>query len=66
MNTEHAKRSRRWLAVAAIVLFGILNFVNQGMPFWFNVVFIVGCLIVLWLLPKAEKRASPEESGTGR
>jgi len=47
-------RMGKWLAVVGIIAFGILNFVNQGMPLWFNTLFIVGCLVALVLLPKAK------------
>jgi hypothetical protein len=51
----------RWLALVGVVVFGILIFANQMMPFWFNVVFIVGCLVLLSMLPRA-KKPTPSEN----
>jgi hypothetical protein len=51
MNNQ-TKRIVGWLLFFGICLFGVLSLVNQLMPFWFNVLFIAGCLVALWLLPK--------------
>jgi len=52
----------RWLALVGVVIFGILMFANQMMPFWFNVVFIVGCLLLLSVLPKGKKHMPSENA----
>jgi len=52
----------KWLAIVGIIAFGILNFVNQGMPLWFNILFIVGCLVALVLLPKPEEHSAAQHS----
>jgi hypothetical protein len=59
---ENTKRVAGWLLFVGICLFGLLSFVNQLMPFWFNVLFIVGCLVALWLLPKPRHSTSTQDS----
>lgn len=62
MNTQ-TKTIAGWLLFVGICLFGVLSLVNQLMPFWFNVLFIVGCLVALWLLTKP-KAKGPHQGPT--